>query len=101
MHNLLLGTSKRVLKKTWLDNNLLSRNNLKAIQVRIDNFVVPHGVGRLLRKIMSKFDSLTADEWKNWTLLFSVICLYDFCQQLTLNIGISLYQLAKYTVHHE
>ena len=78
MHNLLLGTSKRVLKKAWLDNNLLSRNDLKAIQARIDNFVVPRGVGRLPRKIMSKFDSLTADEWKNWTLLFSVICLHDF-----------------------
>ena len=78
MHNFLLGTSKRVLKKAWLDNNLLSRNDLKAIQARIDNFVVPRGVGRLPRKIMSKFDSLTADEWKNWTLLFSVICLHDF-----------------------
>ena len=36
-------------------------------------------------KITSKFDSLTADEWKNWTLLFSVICLYDILPAVDLD----------------
>ena len=85
MHNLFLGTSKRVLEKVWLENGLLSRTDLEAIQTRVDQFVVPRGVGRIPRKITSKFDSLTADEWKNWTLLFSIICLYDFLPEADLD----------------
>lgn len=77
MHNLFLGTSKRVLQKVWLENGLLSRTDLENIQARVDQFVIPRGVGRIPRKISSKFDSLNADEWKNWTLLFSIICLFD------------------------
>ena len=73
MHNLFLGTSKRILEKVWLENGLLSRTDLENIQARVDQFVITRGVGRIPRKISSKFDSLTADEWKNWTLLFLFI----------------------------
>ena len=51
MHNLLLGTSKHVIEKVWLDNGLLSRTNLEEIQARVDQFVVPCGVGRIPHKI--------------------------------------------------
>jgi len=49
MHNLFLGTSKRILEKVWLENGLLSRTDLEAIQARVDQFVVPRGVGRIPR----------------------------------------------------
>ena len=77
MHNLVLGTSKRLLEKEWLENDLLSQTDLEAIQPRDNNLVVPRGVGRIPHKISSKFNSLTADEWKNWALIFSIICLHD------------------------
>ena len=36
---------------------------------------IPCSAGRIPHKIASAFASLTADEWKNWTLLFSLIAL--------------------------
>ena len=57
VHNSFLGTSKRVLEKVWLENGLLSRTHLEVIQARVDKFVAPRGVGRIPRKIASKFDS--------------------------------------------
>ena len=95
MYNLLLGTSKRILEKLWLENGLLSRTDVEAIQTRVNNFVIPHGVGRISHKISSKFDSLTADEWKNWALLFPLFVWMIYCRQMTSNVGIFLYQLAR------
>ena len=34
--------------------------------------VVPSKIGRIPRKIASNFVAFTADEWKNWTVVFSL-----------------------------
>ena len=36
---------------------------------------VPQTVGRIPRKITSGFASFTADQWKNWTLIYSATAL--------------------------
>ena len=36
----------------------------------------PHKVGRIPRKLESGFFSVTADEWKNWIILYSPYALY-------------------------
>jgi len=75
MHNLYLGTAKRIMQKQWLD--LLTNNDLSMIQERVDNCMYTGTIGRIPRKITSSFSSLTADEWKNWTLILSLISLFD------------------------
>ena len=75
MHGLYLGSAKRIMQTEWL--NLLTKNDLDLIQERIDQCLHSGVIGRIPRKIMSSFASLTADEWKNWTLLFSLISLCD------------------------
>lgn len=47
-------------------------------------FVLPSDIGRIPQKISSGFSSFTADQWKNWSLYFSVIVLRDILPNDTL-----------------
>ena len=38
----------------------------------MDSFVVPPDVGRIPSKILTGFSSFTADQFKNWFILFSI-----------------------------
>lgn len=75
MHNMFLGTSKRMFHQ-WVDSGLITKRSLQHIQNIVQKFNVPIGIGRIPHKIASNFANLTADEWKNWTLLFSQIALH-------------------------
>ena len=77
MHNLFLGTAKRIMHTQWLKNDLISKADLNIIQDRINAFCIPTNVGKIKHKISSEFSNLNANEWKNWTLLFSLPSLYD------------------------
>lgn len=54
---------------------LLSSNHFLQIQAHVDRFVIPADVGRIPNKISSGFSSFTADQWKNWAVLYSLIVL--------------------------
>ena len=88
MHNMYLGISRRILHQ-WLESGLLSHADLQKIQQRVDRGLSSGSIGRIPRKIALDFSNLTADEWKNWTILFSFIALFDLlppehlqCRQL-------------------
>ena len=70
MHNLLLGTAKHMFHK-WIEDGLLKQPDLKKIQEHVDELVVPNDVGRIPNKIEAGCSGITADQWKNWTLIFS------------------------------
>ena len=74
MHNLFLGTGKKMFD-LWIDNNLLTRQNIEEIEDRISLFNVPTGVGRLPSNIGSRHGGFTAKQWKNWILIYSVAAL--------------------------
>lgn len=77
MHNLFLGTSKKMIE-IWKEKNYLNKNNVIKIQKEVDNFVCSNDVGKLPSKIEDfNFNSFTADELKNWTLIFSNFCLME------------------------
>ena len=48
-----------------------------CIQQRVDSFVSPNDVGRIPSgsKITSGFSGFTAEQWKNWTIFFSLFSL--------------------------
>ena len=73
MHNLYLGTAKRMIE-LWLELNIISEKRLKDIQAWVDSVQTASDVGRLPHKIASCFGGFTADQWKNWTNLFFYIC---------------------------
>ena len=65
MHNVLLGTAHHNVS-VWKTLGLL---DLKKVQERVDAFVTPSD-GRIPLKIQSGFSLFTADQWRNWTLLY-------------------------------
>lgn len=76
MHNLYLGTAKHVMS-IWKDREILTEAHFVTIQERIEKINVPLDVGRIPYKIESGMSSLTADQWKTWTCIYSLYVLHD------------------------
>jgi hypothetical protein len=75
MHNLFLGTAKRMIS-LWLDHDLISRSMFDRIQKKVDEFVLPPGVGRIPSKILNGFSGFKADQFKNWVNIYSIPVLF-------------------------
>ena len=76
LHNLYLGTAKRI-HHHWIEIGLINNLNLKLIQERVDNFNTSSSFGHIPRKILSGFSNMIVDEWKNWTIIYSVVAFHD------------------------
>ncbi|XP_023933297.1 uncharacterized protein LOC106175327 [Lingula anatina] len=74
MHNLFLGTAKHIFK-LWLSKEILSRDDLCRIEDRMQRMTVPRECGRLPRDIGANYSGFTADQWKNWTTIYSLYAL--------------------------
>ena len=103
MHNFYLGTSKHMVK-IWKDQGLLRQEHLTIIQAKIDEMNVPYGVGRIPYKVGSNFSGMTADQWMNWTNIYSLHALNDVlppqhleCWSLFVQASVLLRQ---YTISH-
>ena len=79
MHNLFLGTAKHVFK-LWISEGHLSKQQLKQIEEKLVKMEVPPEMGRLPKNISSNHGSYTAEQWKNWTLVYSMYALKDILQ---------------------
>ena len=77
MHNLLLGTAKRMFK-IWVQLEIISKkknfNKIAALQNLIK---VPSGHGRIAKTIPKAYKTMKADEWKNCFFIYSMHCLKD------------------------
>lgn len=74
MHNLFVGTAEKILT-IWKELGYLNKAALEELQERTDQFVIPSDIGKISRKIVSSFDGFNTDEYKNWTMLFSLYAL--------------------------
>ena len=59
----------------------VSEVNLLCIQKAVDEFNVPYGFGRLPCKIESRFANFKAEQWKNWILIYSIVCFRSVLSQ--------------------
>ena len=75
MHNLFLGTGKHMLS-IWMEQNYLMKSHFLSIQEFIDAMVVPSDIGRIPSKIASNFSGFTADQFKNWIMIYSIPALF-------------------------
>ena len=71
-----LGTAKNMVK-IWKELSILKSEHFDLIQERIDTMNVPYGIGHLPNKVHSRFSGLTADQWRNWTNVYSLYALRD------------------------
>ena len=76
MHNIFLGLSKHVIQ-TWKEVGILQVSHFAKLQEKVDLINPPPKVGRIPRKIESGFAAFTADEWKNFILIYSSFALKD------------------------
>ena len=74
LHNILLGTPKRMIT-IRKEKGYIPKVQLETVQQQCDKFVLPSDIGSIPHKISSGFASFTADQWKNWTLIYSLIAL--------------------------
>ena len=74
MHNLFLGTAKHIFK-VWDQKGIITKKNMKVIEKLIEEMDVPTDIRHLPKKISSNYGSYTAEQWKNWTLIYSIYAL--------------------------
>ena len=79
-HNMLLGTSKHMMK-VWKEQGILNDPEFQRLQHTVNEIKVPAGIGRIPFRIDSGFTSFTADQWKNWTCIYSLYCLHGVIPQ--------------------
>ncbi len=65
-----------MVRDIWMGKNFLDKPSLIKIEYRLREIVVPSGLGRLPVTVAAG-TFLTAEQWKNWTLYFSIYCLHD------------------------
>ena len=80
MHNLFLGTAKRVFSK-WIENEIIKKEGLDTIHTRINEISTLSDIGRLPGNIKSNYGGYTAAQWKNFVLLFSMYSLVGVLPQ--------------------
>ncbi|OAD66773.1 hypothetical protein PHYBLDRAFT_152043 [Phycomyces blakesleeanus NRRL 1555(-)] len=76
MHNLFLGTAKRMIS-VWKDLRYLPTAVLIRMQHLANGILVPPGYAVLSTKIESGFPYTKADEWRSWCLIYSLVVLKD------------------------
>ena len=74
MHNLYLGSAKRMLE-IWIDMNLIKRDDFTKIDHIIQSFNMPADCGRLPLNLSSSHGAFTASQWKNWITIYSPVVL--------------------------
>ena len=73
MHNLFLGSAKKLMSIWKSDDSILCSSSFTTIQEKVDSFVTTRNMGRLPFKIESGFAGFTAEQWKNWCMYFSLL----------------------------
>lgn len=76
MHNLLLGTARHMLS-IWKESKVITEEMWIDIQKKVNSFITTDDIGRIPSKIASGFAGLTADQLKNWTLIYSLFSLKE------------------------
>ncbi|OAD79051.1 hypothetical protein PHYBLDRAFT_62186 [Phycomyces blakesleeanus NRRL 1555(-)] len=74
MHNLYLGTAKRMIQ-IWRECNYINEKNQLTMQELANGIVVPCGYARITKKIADGFSFMKADEWKSWCVIYSPFVL--------------------------
>jgi hypothetical protein len=73
MHCLFLGVAKHMFK-IWKDDETLTEDDIGKIDSKLTKIDGSTRIGSLPKRLSLR-TKLTADEWKNWTLFYSLIVL--------------------------
>lgn len=85
MHNLYLGTAKKIFE-IWVEKEILSRSVLDTIQQRVKELKSPGASSRLPHGIGKNWSNFNAHEWKEWVLVFSMYALHGLLPDNHMNM---------------
>ena len=57
-----------------MGQNSSAPGDLTSIQKKVDPFCTPSGLGWLPCKVENGFANFKAEQWKNWILIYSIVC---------------------------
>ena len=79
MHCLFLGIARWIVKRIWVDEKVLTQNDLQRIQKKMEEFQVPADLGRIPGKVHcgEGFSNFTADQWRNFFLIYATVVLWE------------------------
>lgn len=69
-----------------MNTGALSEEKLLEVDKRMEKLLLPSDIGRLARKISKSYKCMKADEWKHWTLVYSMFSLRGILSTSHLNI---------------
>ena len=80
MHCLFLGIAKWITKRIWIEEGVLTEKDLQSIQKKMNEFKIPSDLGRIPGKIHcgDGFSNYTADQWRNFFLIYATVVLWDY-----------------------
>jgi hypothetical protein len=83
MHNLFIGIASLIVKRLWIGHGKLTSEDLTEIQKHMNKIHPPSEIGRIPHKIDigEGFSNLTANEWKNFFLIYARVVLWNFLDQ--------------------
>ncbi|GET65200.1 hypothetical protein GLOIN_2v1775288 [Rhizophagus irregularis DAOM 181602=DAOM 197198] len=73
MHCLFLGIARWIIKRIWIDEGVLTPNDLKKIQEKMNQFKIPADLGRIPGNIErgEGFSNYTADQWRIFFMIYA------------------------------
>jgi len=79
MHCLFLGISKWIVKQIWVNESILTSNDLRSIQKMINQIQVLADLNQIPGKINcgKGFSNFTVDQWRNFIMIYATILLWD------------------------
>ncbi|PKC61562.1 hypothetical protein RhiirA1_398323 [Rhizophagus irregularis] len=79
MHCLFLGIAKWIVTRLWIEERRLTSENLTTMQERANRMKLLSDIGRIPSKIMmgEGFSGFTADQWKNFILIYATSITWD------------------------
>ena len=85
MHNLMLGVAKHIFK-IWINLGYLNDEKLCQLDERMNRMKIPSDIGRITRSMSKGYKNMKADEWKHWTLIYSIFSLQGILDKRDINI---------------
>ena len=71
MHNLFSGTASRMMHH-WIKERFITKQELEKMEKQLESFSIPPGYTVAKGHIKSGFAGMTSDEWRSWTMVYSV-----------------------------
>lgn len=71
MHNLFSGTASRMTHQ-WIKMELLTKRHLATMEEQLESMSKPPGYLISAGHLRSGFAGMTSDEWRSWTVLYSI-----------------------------